>query len=174
MTPTNASLPHASSGRPVPGLDDEGHLRTDTVQLVTVSVGGQLFGIAIERVRDVFRLAGLTPIPLAPPVVAGLYNLRGRVMTTLCLATMFGLPGQWRGGGECMALGLDWRGESFGIIVDGVGDVMSVPRAAMETNPAHLDARWAALCRGIHRLPDRLLVELDVDALLDRPLRAAA
>ena len=59
---------------------------------VTVVTGGQLFGLKLERVRDVFVPRGLSEVPLAPPEVAGLLNLRGRIVTAIDLRRRLGLP----------------------------------------------------------------------------------
>ena len=60
-----------------------------TSDFVTVFVGDTMFGLAINRVHDVFIPAGVTPVPLSPPEIVGLLNLRGRVVTALCLRQRF-------------------------------------------------------------------------------------
>lgn len=138
----------------------------DAIQYVTVTVGEQLFGIPIARVRDVFVVGTLTPVPLAPPEVQGLVNLRGRVVTAVCMRRRLGLPALEPTSGSVMAVGLEQGDESFGLIVDGVGEVMRVPVDTREPTPPHLGSRWASLASHIHRLEDRLLIVLDVDAVL--------
>lgn len=133
---------------------------------VTIEVGGQLFGVRIEHVQDVFVVAGLTRVPLAPPEVAGLTNLRGRVLTVIDLRCRLRLPPRAEGG-RTLAVGIDHDGESLGLMVDSVGDVLWLAAADREPNPVHLDPRWAALSLGVHRLAERLLVVLDVHAALD-------
>ena len=58
---------------------------------VTVVTAGQVFGLTLDRVRDVFVPRGLSPVPLAPPEVAGLLNLRGRIVTAVDLRRRLGL-----------------------------------------------------------------------------------
>lgn len=146
----------------------------ETVCYVTVEVAGQLFGIPIERVHDVFVVSGLTRVPLAPPEVAGLVNLRGRVVTALDLRRRFGLP-ETGAAERPMAVGIEAGSEFLGLIVDAVGEVLRLDRESRDDNPVHLAERWAALASGVHRLEDRLLVVLDVDAVLnlDRTAQAA-
>ena len=57
----------------------------EEIEYVTVSVADQLFGLPIARVREVFVATALTAIPLAPREIVGLINLRGRVITAICL-----------------------------------------------------------------------------------------
>jgi purine-binding chemotaxis protein CheW len=133
---------------------------------VTVVTGGQLFGMKLERVRDVFVPRGLSQVPLAPPEVAGLLNLRGRIVTAIDLRRRLGLPPRSDGGAP-VAVGIEERGELYGLIVDRVGDVMRLKPSSYEANPANLDPHWAKVCAGVHRLDEGLLVVLDVDKVLD-------
>ncbi|MGL4240555.1 MAG: chemotaxis protein CheW [Beijerinckiaceae bacterium] len=142
-------------------------------QLVTVFIGGQMFGLPILKVRDVFVMHELTPVPLAPPSVAGLFNLRGRVLTILDMRALLGLPPR-ETAGEAVAIGIEWHGEAFGLLVDRVSEVMSLSGATRDMNPANLDPRWAELSAGVHRLSDQLLVELSLDALFGDRLAKAA
>lgn len=137
-----------------------------TEGFVTVVTGGQLFGLKVLRVRDVFVPRGLSQVPLAPPEVAGLLNLRGRIVTAIDLRRRLGLPPR-ADGGTPVAVGIEERGELYGLIVDRVGDVVWLKPSSYDTNPANLDQRWAKVCAGVHRLDQGLLVVLDVDKVLN-------
>lgn len=143
-------------------------------EYVTVVVGDQMFGLPIDRVHDVFIASSLTHVPLAPPEIAGLINLRGRVVTAMCLRRRLGL-GDGQGLERNMAVGLERAGESYGLLVDSVGEVMKLMPQTREANPVHMDQRWVRLSRGVYRLEDKLLIILDVDAVLafDTDARAA-
>ena len=54
-------------------------------------IGGQLFGLPILRVQDVFVPERLTRVPLAPPEIAGVLNLRGRIVTLIDMRRRLGL-----------------------------------------------------------------------------------
>lgn len=137
----------------------------ETMDYVTVTIGEALFGLPISRVHDVFWPASLTAVPLAPPEVVGLLNLRGRVVTALCLRRRLGLPARGEAGGG-MAVGLELEGETFALVVDGVGEVRRPPRNTFEPALPNLDPCWRGLVLGVHRLDGSLLVSLDVDTLL--------
>lgn len=137
-----------------------------TEGFVTVVTGGQLFGLRLERVRDVFVPRGISRVPLAPPEVAGLLNLRGRIVTAIDLRRRMGLPPR-EDGGSPVAVGIEERGELYGLIVDRVGDVLRLKRSGYEANPVNLDQRWTKVCAGVHRLEHGLMVVLDVDKVLD-------
>ena len=141
-------------------------------EYVTVMVADQIFGLPIDRVHDVFIASAVTAVPLAPPEIVGLLNLRGRVVTALCLRRRLGLPdGE---SGREMAVGLERQGESYGLLVDQVGEVMKLTSDTHEPNPVHMDKRWVKLSRGVHRLDDKLLIILDVDAVLSLEVQSQA
>jgi purine-binding chemotaxis protein CheW len=143
-----------------------GGLDQATQGYVTVETAGQLFGLRLERERDVFVPRGLSQVPLAPPEVAGLLNLRGRIVTAIDLRRRLGLPPRSDGSAP-IAVGMEERGELYGLIVDRAGDVLHLERSSYEANPVNLDARWARLCAGVHRLDHKLMVVLDVEKVLD-------
>ena len=150
----------------------------DSLDYVTVMIGEQMLGLPIRRVHDVFITHAITLVPTAPQEIVGLINLRGRVVTAICLRCRLGRPAQPRfdrqGKVEWVAVGIDHGRESYALIVDAVGEVMRLPPASLEPAPAHLDPLWAGVSTGVHRLHDRLLVALDIDALLNFDIPAAA
>jgi purine-binding chemotaxis protein CheW len=140
--------------------------RQATEGFVTVLTAGQLFGLKLGRVRDVFVPRGLSRVPLAPPEVAGLLNLRGRIVTAIDLRRRLGLPPR-SDGAASVAVGIEERGELYGLIVDKVSDALWLSPATHDVNPVNLDPRWARVCAGVHRLNHGLMVVLDVDKVLD-------
>lgn len=152
----------------------EGRASGDMEEYVTVMVAEQMFGLPIDRVHDVFIASSLTAVPLAQREIAGLLNLRGKVVTAVDLRRRLGLPDRTNDGDE-MAVGLEHSGESYGLLVDSVGEVMKLSSDSHEPAPVHMDPRWVRLSNGVHRLEDRLLIILDVDAVLafDADARAA-
>jgi len=150
----------------------------DSLDYVTVTIGDQLLGLPIGRVHDVFITNRITLVPHAPAEIIGLLNLRGRIVTAICLRRRLGQPVTPRqdreGKTELVAVGIDHEGEAYALIVDAVGEVVRLERSSFEPTPVHLDRSWAALATGVHRLEDRLLVVLDVDAILALDLHAAA
>ena len=139
---------------------------TATAEYVTVMLGGQLFGLPISRVQDVFMPERLTRVPLAPPEVAGVLNLRGRIVTAIDMRGRLALP-ERDDKRPPMAIGIECKGESYGLVIDAVGEVVTLDEGAREPNPVNLDVALARISAGIHRLERQLLVILDVDRVLD-------
>ena len=135
-------------------------------EYVTVTIGDHLFGLPIFRVQDVFVPDRLTRVPLAAPEVAGILNLRGRVVTAIDMRARLEL-GTREAGAPVMAIGIELKGESYGLLVDAVGEVMALANSACEAKPANLDPRLSRVAAGIYRLEGELMVVLDVDRVLD-------
>jgi purine-binding chemotaxis protein CheW len=139
----------------------------DTItEYVTAMIGGQLFGLPISRVQDVFIPERMTRVPLSSRDVAGVLNLRGRIVTAIDMRSRLGLPKN-DSGRPPMAIGVDLRGESYGLLIDNVGEVLKLADDSREVNPVNLDPRMAKMASGIHRLDGQLMVVLDVDRVLE-------
>lgn len=139
---------------------------------VTVHIGEQLFGIPISLVQDVFQPQRITRVPLSHPDIAGVLNLRGRIVTAIDCRSRLGL-GQRADSGPRMAVGIEHQSESYGLVIDKVGEVLSLSAKQFEANPANLDPKWRGVSKGVYRLDGKLLVVLDVAALLDMEKAAA-
>ncbi|MEI8151317.1 MAG: chemotaxis protein CheW [Hyphomicrobiales bacterium] len=135
-------------------------------EYVTVTIGGHMFGLPIFRVQDVFVPERLTRVPLAPPEVAGILSLRGRIVTAIDMRMRLDL-GARAAGAPVMAIGIELKGESYGLLVDAVGEVIALPDSECEAKPANLDPRLSRVAAGIYRLEGQLMVVLDVDRVLD-------
>ena len=143
------------------------------IEYVTASIGEQLFGLPIARAQDVFVVDRLTRVPLAAPEIAGVLNLRGRIVTAIDLRRRLGLAREAEDR-KRMAIGIEHKGESYGLLIDAIGEVLKLPSAEREDNPINLEPRLARVSAGVHRLDDRLLVVLDVDRVLDVGSQAEA
>ncbi len=133
---------------------------------VTFTTAGQLFGLPITQVQDVFTLANLTRVPLSGCEIAGVLNLRGRIVTVIDLANRLGLDRSTEAASQ-MVIGIERGAESFGILVDRVGEVRSLPDAEREPAPINVDRELEAIATGVFRLDDKILVAIDADRTLD-------
>jgi purine-binding chemotaxis protein CheW len=130
-------------------------------EFVTMRLGDQLFGISVLAVRDVMRHQHIAQVPLAPKVIAGSLNLRGRIVTAFDMRYRLGLA-PFADIEKIMMVVVDFQHELFALMVDKVGDVLSLPMQRFEKVPANLDASWRALAAGVFKLDNELLVILDV------------
>lgn len=143
----------------------DGFAGVATTDFVTVRIAEQWFGIPVQRIHDVFMPQSMTYVPLARSEVAGVLNLRGRIVTAIDMRRVLDLP-VCEDAAKQMAIGIEKGGESYGLVIDEVGEVLSLEDSAFESNPANLDPRWQEISKGIYRLEGTLLVVLDADRVL--------
>ncbi|HNS44144.1 MAG TPA: chemotaxis protein CheW [Alphaproteobacteria bacterium] len=138
---------------------------TKTKEYLTVIIEGQMFGIPILQVQDVLGELKVTKIPLAPPQVAGSLNLRGRIVTAVDVRKCLGLS-PLEGTSKRMSVVVNHDDELYSLIIDSVGDVLTLHDKDFEQNPATLDLMWKSVSLGVYRLQGKILVVLDVPKLL--------
>lgn len=135
-------------------------------EFVTMTIENQLFGIPVMKVQDVLGPQHINHIPLAPPEVAGSLNLRGRIVTAIDVRRRLGLPPR-EGEEGSMSVVVEQGTELYSLIIDAVGEVLSLPDARFERNPpANLDGLWRDVTAGIYQLDGRLMLVLDINRLL--------
>ena len=134
-------------------------------QLVTMIVDNQLFGVPILQVQDIVEASKITPVPLAPSAIAGVLNLRGRIVTVIDLRKILGNNEEvpWE---SQMGVTVEHRGDLYTLLVDAIGDVRTLSKRDFDTAPSTMDEKVRQLCSGIFRLRGNLLVVLDVARIL--------
>ncbi len=135
------------------------------VQYATFLLDGLSFGIEVLKVQEVLRQQPTTPVPLAPPMVRGLINLRGQIVTAVDLRTRLGLSPR---DGEEPQMNVVVRTADgvVSLLVDAIDDVVEASADDFEAPPETVQARLHHLVRGVYKLPARLLLVLDVDQAL--------
>ena len=140
---------------------------------LTLMVNGQLCGVPVLAVRDVISDSVVTRIPLSPPEIAGNINLRGRIVTAIDLRRRLSLPPA-PCGSKPVAVVAEEAGGGYALLVDQALEVLTLDTGELETPPPTLGAAWIEFAGGIFRLPDRLMVVLDISRLLFLESKAAA
>ena len=143
------------------------------IEYVTVMIGSQLFGLPISQVQDVFMPDRLARVPLASAEIAGVLNLRGRIVTAIDMRRRLGM-GPRTDGRPSMAVGIELKGESYGLLIDTVGEVLKLADNTREPNPVNLDLHLARVSAGVQRLEGQLMVILDVERVLETGTDALA
>ncbi len=141
-------------------------------QFVAFRLGAEEYAVAIERVREILKAPALTEVPRAPAHVAGVILVRGEVVAVHDPRRRLGLPGA--PGPSARVIVCEAAGERVGLLVDGVSEVLRLPPSGIEDRTqgiAGIDADYIA---GVGREGQRLVVLLDIEALLEGPEHAAA
>ena len=135
-------------------------------QALVILVSGERFGLPVARTGSVFRVDGLTRVPLTAPAIAGLHNLRGKTLAVVHLARLFDsaapAPGE-----KPLAVTIETEAESYAMIVDDVEEVADLPEEARLDGLWHGDPRRMALTAATYRLGQDVLPILDVNRLFE-------
>lgn len=131
-------------------------------QLCTFYLDGLFFGVDVRRVQEVLRFQRMTPVPLAPPVVRGLINLRGQIVTALDLRRRLDLTDR---PADRQPMNIVVRSDEgpVSLLVDEIGEVVDVDDSAFEPPPETLQGPARQLIPGAYKLASRLLLILDTD-----------
>lgn len=134
-------------------------------EFVTMMIGNQLFGISVMAVQDVIRKQKIANVPLAPHIVAGSLNLRGRIVTAIDMRKrlkMEPVDDYY----DMMNVVVEYQDELFSLLVDKVGDVLSLPLNKFEKAPANISESWRDVSAGVYKLKQHILVILDVENVI--------
>lgn len=137
-------------------------------QYCTFRLAHLTFGVEVERVREVLRYQSMSPVPLSSEVVEGLMNLRGQVLTALCLRRRLDLPPRDEHARPMNVVVMTSHGP-LALLVDEIGDVVEVDAESYEEPPATLEGVAKDLVVGVHKLESLLLLVLDTDKVVALP-----
>lgn len=129
-------------------------------QLCTFWVGDLHLAIDVPQVQEVIRFHHLTRVPLAPPAVRGLINLRGQIVTAVDLRQRLQLP--VAANSRPMNVIVRWGEMAVSLLVDTIGDVVEADADRFEPPPPTLEAARRALIEGAYKLEGSLLLVLDL------------
>jgi purine-binding chemotaxis protein CheW len=141
----------------------------ESYQVLTFVLGSETYGVDILRVQEIRGWSAVTKIPNSPPHVLGVLNLRGSIVPVVDLRKRFSLE-QAEYTAVTVIIVLSVRGEAgrrdFGVVVDGVSDVVDVEAGAVKPTP-DLGSRAATdHIRGLVSIAERMVVLLDIDRLI--------
>ena len=135
---------------------------------VTLTLAGQLCGVPVLAVREVITNSKIVRVPLAPSEIAGNINLRGRIVTAVDTRCRLGLEPA-PDTADRVALVAENEGALYALLIDQVQEVLSLRMDMIEETPSNLSSTWRQFSTGVFRLPERLMVVLDIDRLLALP-----
>lgn len=139
--------------------------RTGEVQFATFYVGDILLGIDIRHVQEINRQLEVTRVPHAPEEVRGVINLRGDVATVIDLRHVLGLPAA-EVTRDSRNLIVNYDGESIGLLVDRISDILTIDAEQIEPPPANVRGIDGRLLEGVHALPSSIVVLLSIEEVL--------
>lgn len=136
------------------------------LQLVVFNLGEEDFGVAIDQVREIIRMTGITTVPKAPASVLGVINLRGKVIPVVSLRERFGFEAQEPTEATRIVV-CDMGDQTVGFVVDAVTEVLRVGDEAIEPAPQAATGVESRFISGIGKVDDRLIIVLDLEQVFN-------
>ena len=138
-------------------------------QYLTFMLGGEMFAIGILAIKEIIEYSTLTEVPMMPPSLRGVINLRGAVVPVADLAVRFGRPAGAVTKRTCIviveATANDTR-QVVGVVVDAVNEVLDIPAADIEPAPAFGTRIRTDFIQGMGKVNNRFVILLDVNHVL--------
>ncbi|WP_296942792.1 chemotaxis protein CheW [uncultured Massilia sp.] len=138
-------------------------------QYLTFMLGGEAFGIGIMAVKEIIEFGSITEVPMMPPSIRGVINLRGAVVPVMDLAARFGRPPAVPGKRTCIViveLEADGERQVTGVVVDAVSAVLDIPAAEIEPAPSFGTRIRGDFISGMGKLNGKFVILLDVRQVL--------
>lgn len=151
---------------PTSGLAEDLGIKEQELHLVTFNLG-ELYGVPISQVQEIIRVGNITMIPNAPAYMDGVINLRGKVLPVLNLRTKLRLSGN-EVTKKSRIVVTEVKGKLLGLLVDGVSHVIKVPADSVEEAPDEILEKDTDYITGVCKLPEDLIILLDLEKLLMR------
>lgn len=135
-------------------------------QFSTFLVSDRLYGIDVMSVQEITKMTNATKVPLAPPFVHGLINLRGQIATAVGLRELFELQDNSKSS-EPMNVVCKGEGMLLSLLVDQIGDVIEVDDASFESTPETITPSVGKFMQGVYKIPGTLLSIIEVKKIID-------
>lgn len=139
---------------------------TQEREFCTFNVGGACFGINILKIQEINKYFEITSIPQATGYIEGILNLRGQIVTIIDLGKKLGLsPVDIKK--ETRNIIVNSQGESIGLMVDAINDVVAAERDDIEAAPANISGVKGKYFQGVLKTEKQLIGILDIDEVLN-------
>ena len=144
---------------------DKAHVEIAGMDCLVFTLAGERYAVPTDDVDDVQPLRDLTPLPLTPPFLRGIVNVRGQLIGVIDLKRFFDLP---EAGITDLHRVILLRSDEvkLGLLADTIEGVMAIDTERMHTAPTTLTGIRAEYVQGV--TAGRLVV-LDADAILSDP-----
>ncbi len=137
-------------------------------QICTFYLDNLYLGLVAERVQETSRNHNITPVPLAPRVISGVMNLRGRISTAINLDELLSLEKQKENQRTANIVIRTENNELLNLLVDRVDDILEIEDQHFEYPPETLSSEVRGLIQGAYKLEKNLLLLIDHKSLFKR------
>jgi purine-binding chemotaxis protein CheW len=135
-------------------------------QLVVFDLAGEHYGVNIATVESIIKMQPITAVPHTLSFIQGVTNLRGAVLPVIDLRKRFGLPAR-EDSKDTRIVVVEMNGETVGMVVDAVTEVLRVPGENVEPPPSLVTTADSIFITGIAKVGERLIILLDLNQVLN-------
>jgi len=159
--------------------DEDTAQDTEPPQYLTFYVGEEMFAMSILAIREIIEYHALTEVPLVPPLIRGVINLRGSVVPVVDLAVRFGRTTGAVSKRTCIVMvetstsddasAHSTGSQKMGLVVDAVSEVLEIAPDAIEPAPEFGTHLRTDFIKGMVKIKQHFVVLLDIDSILSLP-----
>lgn len=164
------SIPSTPAGLPATGATKAPvAVEASPAQYLTFQLGGEMFAVGILNIKEIIEYGSVTEIPMVPPFIRGVINLRGAVVPVIDLASRFGGKRSEVSRRTCIVIIELAEGEErqdIGVVVDSVSEVLEIPASEIEPPPAFGARIRADFIKGMGKVSGKFVIILDVAKVL--------
>jgi len=138
---------------------------------LSLSLGGEDYGISILQVREILVMVDITPLPQAADYVRGVINLRGRIIPVVDMRGIFGMQSSDYTDETCVIVVEVNNGDNeeccqMGTIVDKVNEVVNIENKNIDPVPNFGEACNMSCLKGMGKTDTGVVIILDIDKVL--------
>ncbi len=144
-------------------------VESSPAQYLTFLLGGEMFAVGILNIKEIIEYGAVTEIPMVPPFIRGVINLRGAVVPVIDLASRFGGKRSEISRRTCIViieLTENDERQDIGVVVDAVSEVLEIPAAEIEPPPSFGARIRADFIKGMGKVNGKFVILLEVDKVL--------
>ncbi|APO94527.1 chemotaxis protein CheW [Xanthomonas vesicatoria] len=144
-------------------------------QYLTFSLGGDMFGLGILGIKEIIEYRIPTDVPMMPPALRGVINLRGAVVPVMDVQARFGRNASGITKRSCIVIVEIARGgeqQVLGLLVDAVSEVVEIAPADIADAPSFGAGIHRDFIQGMAKREERFVILLNADAVLANDMLA--
>lgn len=161
--------PASPSSLAVAGAKAPVVVESSPAQYLTFLLGGEMFAVGILNIKEIIEYGSVTEIPMVPPFIRGVINLRGAVVPVIDLASRFGGKRSEISRRTCIViieLAENDERQDIGVVVDAVSEVLEIPATEIEPPPSFGARIRADFIKGMGKVNGKFVILLEVDKVL--------
>ena len=150
-------------------LYDREEPREKGLQIIVFRLDREWYGVEIAKTKRVIKVGKITYLPSCPEHIAGIVNLRGKILSVTDLKTIFGLPHE-KLNEKARLIVIEWGPLETGLLVDEVVESIEVPVSKIELTLPTLPAEGAKYIQGQCRVDEKVIALINTEKFLGKRL----